>query len=205
MRLRLYSGVLALVMVCCVVPAVAAVSGEIRQAVRAVYAPAVAHRGLETAQDPVDPNKIRTFVVLAQGGIAAAKAEWYVQNQDYDFRPVVMDLATGGVKTRRGKVYTYLERGQVMLLVDTLFSGNTVYFKLLSADVYTPPVRPEPHPSRVGTLLGLKFPRRMLRGADPRTVLDQIESWLRPFSDRTAADVFATALKASPAATPATP
>lgn len=168
----------------------------LRTAVTAEYRPAVDHPGLHSAQEPLEPGQLRGFVTLVQGGIPAAKAEWFVTNQDYDYRPVVVDLATNTLKSRRGKIYTFLDTAQVLLIADTLYSGNTVYLKLLSAEPFQPLVRTERHPSRVGVMLGFKVPRSMTSD-DGTAALQALQAWVRPFPDRAGAEAFAVTLRST--------
>ncbi len=186
-----FLGVLCLMMLCCWSPVLhAGVPEPVRAAVDAQYAPAQWHRGLDNAQDAIDPDKIRTYVTLVEGGLPAAKAEWFVTNQDYEYRPVVVDTAKRSFKSRRGKVYTHLERGLVMVVAATAYSGNTIYLKLLSADVYRK--GGEKHPSRVGIMLGFKFSAAQLRNTD--AVISEMMRWVRPFRDFQGASEFAQQL-----------
>ncbi|MBI4239031.1 MAG: hypothetical protein HY696_11550 [Deltaproteobacteria bacterium] len=171
-------------------------SPDLSTAIENQYTPAVAHKGLLSAQQPLEAAKLRGFVVLLQGGIPAEKAYWYVTNQDYEYRPMVVDVATGRMKTRRGTVFTYLDRGQVMLIAGVSYVGNTVYLKLLSPEVYRPTAKNERHPSRVATMLGVKFPAAQLKAGDAPSLLATLEQWAKPFPDRATAEAFATQLRA---------
>lgn len=170
-------------------PASAAVPQGLRAVVEDHFAPAQPHHGLETAQAAIDPTKIRTYVTLVQGGIAAAKAEWFVTNQAYEYRPVVIDVATGTPKTRRGKVYTSLDRGTILFVAGVEFSGNTIYVKLLSADIHRS--ISESHPSRVGVLLGFKFPAAQLTDGHVDAVIAEMMKWIHPFRNYESAAAFA--------------
>lgn len=179
------------------VPAQAGMKPSLRAAVDGHFAPAQPHRGLETAQEPIDAAKVHTYVTLAHGAIAAAKAEWFVTNQAYEYRPVLIDVAKGTITTRRGKVYTYLDRGVVMMVTATEYSGNTIYLKLLSADVHRS--MKEKHPSRVGVMLGFKFPAAQLSDSNANAVIAEIQKWVRPFRDYRAAAEFSAQLVRSAA------
>lgn len=177
-------------------PAWAKVSDPVRKAVAAEYLAAVEHPGLHSAQEPLEPGHLRGFVTLIQGGIPAAKADWFVTNQDYEYRPVVVDVATNTLRSRRGKIYTFLDTGQVMLIAGLQYSGNTVYLQLLSVEPFTPTAREERHPSRVGVMLGFKLPKAMLAG-DGAEVLQALQAWVRPFPDRAGAEAFAATLRST--------
>lgn len=169
---------------------------DLSAAVEGQYSPAVPHDGLKSAQQPLDAAKLRGFVVLMEGGIPAEKAYWFVTNQDYEYRPMVVDVANGRMKTRRGTVFTYLDRGQVMLVAGVSYVGNTVYLKLLSPDVYRATAKDDKHPSRVAVMLGLKFGSAQLKAGDTQPILAALEQWAKPFPDRARADAFAAQLRA---------
>lgn len=176
------------------VPAYAGISENIKNAISHAYVAAEQHRGLETAQEPIDAGKLRDYVVLAQGGIAAEKARWYVTNQEYDYRPVVLDIKNNKIKTRRGKIYTFLDAGEVMILAGVKYSGNTVYLRLLSAEVYENNIK-EKHPSRVGVLVGLKFPNNLLNSENAEPVLTKLNELLPSFRNLALANSYAKSLK----------
>jgi hypothetical protein len=102
---------------------------------------------------------------------------------------VVIDVKSGKMKTRRGKVYTRLNAGLVMIVAGVKFSGNTVYLKLLSSQVYDKHHHSEKRPSRVGVMLGFKFPDAMLGNTD--LVLNEIGKWVQAFPDEQSAAMFA--------------
>ncbi len=176
-------------------PVLAKYKEPVRRSVLQLFQPAIPHRGLKTAQAPLEMDKIRSFVVLVQGGLAAERAYWFITNQEYNFHPVVVDIAKGAIKSRRGKVATYLDRGTIMALVDVKFSGSTIYFRLLSVDVQGDTGAKRAPPSRVGLLLGLKLPANIAKSAEAAVILKNIEQWIVPYQSyaeaKTAAQTFA--------------
>lgn len=175
---------------------VAKIGTSVREQVVARFPPAATHRGLMTAQSPLEPEKLRGFVVIEKGGIPAEKAFWFVTNQDYEYRPVVIEDET--IATRRGTTYTYLQPGQVMAITALEFSGNAVYLKLLSIAPVAREGAREKHPSRVATMLGFKFPKAVA-ASDADAVLNTIASWCKPFPDRAGAEAYAAQVNASTA------
>lgn len=169
----------------------AKVAQSVRDQIATRFPPAIAHRGLESAQAPIEPQKLRGFVVLERDGLPAEKAYWFITNQDYEYRPAIIDGEM--LTTRRGSTYTYLKRGQVMAIAGIEYSGNTVYFKLLSVESVARAAKEEKHSSRVATMLGFKLTKTLAAGAaDP--VLQLIEGWLKPFPDRASAEAYAAQL-----------
>lgn len=167
----------------------AKVAKPVREQLEARFPPAVAHAGLLAAQEPLDPAKLRGFVVLEKDGIPAGRAFWFISNQEYDYLPVV--IAGDTLSVRRGTAYTFLQRGQVMAIAGVEWSGNTVYIKLLSRDHVMRTTQRERHPSRVAVMLGFKLPKATMEG-DADTVQQTIETWLKPFPDRASAEAYAT-------------
>ncbi len=176
----------------------AAGPAAIREAVEAQYTPAEWHRGLDDAQEHIDPDKLRAYVTVVEGGIPAAKAEWYVTNQNYEYRPVLVNVTKGTFSTRRGKTYAYLDRGLVMVVAAIEYSGSSIYLKLLSADLYKPLA--EKHPSRIGVLLGFKFSKEQLNAGNSAAVISEMQKWVRPFRDYRGAADFSTQLIRTPSA-----
>lgn len=180
---------LMIMVLCCSVASTAHAkfSASIRDAVQSAYTPAEQHRGLQTAAEPLEWSKVHTFVVLEHAGIPADKAFWFVTNQEYQYRGVAVDLATSRMTTRRGSIYTYLDRGLVMFVSGVNFSGKTVYLRLLSADVYHPKEHAERYPSRVGVTLEFPLTPEM-RSGDAAPVLAALAAWVQPFPDRASAE-----------------
>lgn len=170
-------------------PLHAKITAPVREQLEARFPPAVAHAGLLTAQEPLDPAKLRGFVVLEKDGIPAGRAFWFITSQEYDYVPVVIE--GDSLSVRRGKAYTFLQRGQVMAIAGVEWSGNTVYFRLLSPDHVVRATKLERHPSRVAVMLGFKLPKATMEG-EADTVRQTIEPWLKPFPDRASAEAYAT-------------
>lgn len=168
----------------------AKIPASVREAVRAAYPPAATHKGLWNAAHPIKPDKLGGFVVLLQGSIPAEKAEWFIANTDYDYRPSVLDAGDTTLSTRRGRVFRHLQPGQVLLISDVSSSGNTMYLKLLSADI---PRGGETHPSRLACMVGFKFDKNA--ASDSSAVLARIGEWFKPFSVERDAFAFAQALQ----------
>lgn len=165
----------------------AKVTTTVRDRIAQSYPPAIMHGGLETAQEPLEPEKLRGFVVLEKDGVPAEKAYWFVSNQEYEYRPVV--VSGDQLETRRGKIYTFLHRGQILVVAGIEYSGNTVYLKLISPETVARSPK-EPHPSRVTLMLGFKLPENVA-AADADAAIRTIEAWLRPFADRPSAERYA--------------
>lgn len=170
---------------------------KIWDAVTTNYPPALPHRALETAYDEPDPTKMRGFVVLERGGIPAEKARFFISWDDYDYRGVVVHLDKAGeMTTRRGTPYTYLKRGDVMAVAGVKYFGGTIYFNLLSNDIYIPENRQsEKRHSRVTVALGFRLPRAYLKEDNAEGALKEIGLWLKPFSDAESAKVYAAIIK----------
>lgn len=179
------------VALCLPLPLDAKIAPSVRERIAARFPPAVPHRGLLNAQDPLEPGKLRGFVVLLKDGLPAEKAFWFITNQDYEYRPVVIDGET--IATRRGPTYTYLRMGQVMAIAALEFSGNTVYLKLLSPEIVAHAGSKENHPSRVAVMLGFRLSKHVA-AEDPAGALAAIETWLKPFPDQPSAAAHAARL-----------
>lgn len=170
---------------------------KIEDALLKDYAPAEDHKGLVSAQvDPL-PAKLHSFVVVEKGGIPAERAHYFIGWDDYDYRGVTVDLMRDErVDTRRGPIYTYLQRGDVMAVAAIKDFGNAIYLKLISADVYVPTSREkDKRHSRVTVMLGFKFPKQVFKEDNAEEVLKKIGDWLKPFSNVNEAKVYAAAIK----------
>lgn len=177
-------------------PLWAKIPQDVQALIEGTFVAAAPHAGLLSSQEPLQKRYIRGYVTLVQGGIPAAKADWFITNQDYEYRASIMDVQSGAIRSRRGGAYTYLDAGTVLLIAAVEYSGNTVYLKLLTPDVYDPPGRHEKHPSRVSSMVGFKFPKAMAGDAD--AMLAELTQRVRPFNDRTSAEAFAATLSATP-------
>ncbi|MFH1829662.1 MAG: hypothetical protein ABH871_02645 [Pseudomonadota bacterium] len=164
------------------------------------YTPAIMHYGLISAYENPDPSKLRNFVVLENGGIPAERARFFITWSDYDYRGVVIHLdKEDKITTRRGKPYAYLKRGDVMAVVDYKRFNNTIYLKLLSADVYVPENRKnDKRHARVSVMLGFKFPKDVFKNDDADAVIAKMEEWIKPFPDLQQAMAYATVIGDKP-------
>lgn len=185
------------VTVCAVsVQAQAKISEPVWQAIEEAYRPAVWSEQLESAHKAPDPSKFRSFVVVIVGGMAAERAERFISWGKYDYRGVKLDLADGSVKNRRGKVYTYLQPGDVMAVVDLKKIGNTISMKLMSPDVYMPLNREKDKKfSRVTNTVQVEVPKALAAGGSPDQVLLMMSQYLKPFPNMQMAERFASTAK----------
>jgi len=165
-------------------------------AILSTYPAALPQKALESAIEEPDPSKMRGYVVIEKGGIAAEQARHFISWQEYDYRGVTVNVADGEIKTRRGRPYTYLQRGDVMAVAGVKFFHNTVYLRLLSANVYIPEnKRRDKRHSRVTVMLGFKFSKQELKSGDAKKIIAAIERWAKPFMNESDAKVYAAGLK----------
>ena len=179
-------------------PVSAKIDRATRTRIEATFQPAVEHPGLRNHQELLLPGNLRGFVTLVQGGIPAEKSEFFITNNVYEYRPVVVDVKSGSTTTRRGKAYTYLDRGMVMIISGVKYFGNTVYLELLSSNIYAKHTLKEKHPSRVAVMLGFKLPAATV-AAGSDAVIAELSKWVQPFRDRGNAEEFAEELRGSKA------
>lgn len=174
-----------------------AMPAVIDHAVREDFTPAILNRGLETAYVQPDPSKFRDFVVLERGGVPAQQARFFVTWSDYDYRGVVIHLSDGDrISTRRGRPYTYLQRGDVMAVAGIKYFNTTIYLKLISPEVYVPEnKRHDKRHSRVTVMLGFKFPKGVIKKDDADAVIAKMIEWLKPFPNITAAQAYASGMR----------
>lgn len=170
---------------------------KIEEAVLSEYPYAVPSKGLVTAHYELSLDTIRSYVVLKRGGIPAERARFFIEWQEYDYRGVVVHLDKDDkITTRRGGVYTYLQRGDLMAVADFKIFDRTVYLKLISPEVYVPEGRQgEKRLSRVTVMLGFKFPKKVFREDDAAEVIGVLRAWLRPFGNFDEAKAYAAAVK----------
>lgn len=196
--MKRFAGMLAVfaLFAVCPSPAHAKIPPKIMAAVVGTYPPAEDHPGLQSAHEEPIAGKLHGYVVVEQGGIPAERARFLISWEQYDYRGAVVDLRKGGlVETRRGEIYTYLQRGDVMAVAGIKEFAGTIYLKLLSADVYTPENRrSEKRHSRVTVMLGFRLPKEVLAGDDAEWVLGKMKEWLKPFQDVDAAKAYAAKL-----------
>ena len=173
----------------------AKISDSVWGAVEANYKPAEWNDGLETAHVNPDPSKFRGYVVVEQGGIAAERAARLISWGEYDYRGVTIDLKKETVKNRRGEVYTYLQRGDVMAVAKLDKLMNQVYVSLISPEVYKPQNKVnDKHFSRVTTTLVFKLPKEMAETEDAAQLLSAMSGWIKPFSNYSDAKSFAASI-----------
>lgn len=196
-RIFLWLSIVAIAMVWSSL-ALAGAPKKIEAALLSAYPVAEAHKGVESAQENPDPSKIRSYVVFERGGVPAEQAAYFIEWQDYDYRGVAIALDKGDrMTTRRGSPYTYLQRGDFMIVVGQKYFNDTFYFKLLSVDPYIPENKREgSHYSRVGVMLGFKLPKEIVKADDPDAAVKVVGEWIKPFSDAAIAKQYANSLKA---------
>jgi hypothetical protein len=187
-----------LILIVFLIPCVAQarISDPVWQAIETAYTPAIWSEQLESAYRDPDPSRFRSFVVVVVGGLAAERAERFISWGNYNYRGVKIDLANGEVKNRRGKVYTYLQPGDVMAVVGLNKIGNTVSIKLMSPDVYMPLNRATDKKfSRVTNTVQLELPNALAASDDPDQVLLLMSQFLKPFPNMQMAQRFASTAK----------
>lgn len=176
-----------------------AVPKKFMEAVRDAYPPGEPHRGFETAYEDLDPNKLRGFIVVQQGGIPAERARFFISWDDYDYRGATIHLdEQGRISTRIGSVYAYLQRGDVMTVADVKQFGDVVYLNLITPDVYIPDARGvEKRHSRVTVGLGFEIPKSVVKSGDADELLRLMAEWVKPFKNKDDADRYARELTGS--------
>jgi len=158
-----------------------------------LYPPAVDHRGLENPIESLDLSKMKSYAVILKGGIPAERAAFYIGWEDYDYRGATID--GDEIKTRRGPIYTFLQPGDVMAVVNADHLGRTLYIKMISADIYIPENRSqEKRHSRVTVMLGLKLPKDVYKDDNVQKAVEILGEWLRPFKDIDDAKTFGAKL-----------
>ena len=180
------------------VQAQAKISDPVWQAIKGAYTPAVWNEWLESAHRDPDASKFRDYVVVIVGGMAAERAERFIAWGKYDYRGVKIDAAKGTVKNRRGKIYTYLQPGDVMAIAGLDKLGNTVSIKLISPDVYMPLNRANDKKfSRVTDTVKIKLPKTVADSDDPQQALSMMAQYLKPFPNIQSARSFAPTVRQS--------
>ena len=169
-------------------------SSKIWQAFEQAYQPAENHRGLISPHEGLDTSKIKSYVVVLKGGIPSERAPFYISWEDYDYRGVTID--GDEIKTRRGAIYTYLQKGDVLAVAGIDHLGKTLYLKLISPDIYVPENRSqEKRHSRVTVMLGYKLPKDVYKVDDSEKALALVNEWLKPFTNLDDAKAFAANIK----------
>lgn len=158
----------------------AKIAKEIKESVQAAYTPSLPQDGLITAQAGLERDKLRTFIVVEKGNVIPAERAFYlITPQNYEYRGAVVKGET--VKTRHGKPYIYLPRGTTMAVAEDIFSGKTIYLKLISLKKMKSPTKPKKKPTRVTVMLGFRFDKATLEGGDATAVLAKMREWVKPF------------------------
>lgn len=157
------------------------------------YSAAEMNYGLKRATVAPDPNKWGSFVVLMKGGLPAQRAEFYIGWGDYDYRGVTIE--GDEVKTRRGKIYTFLKKGDVLAVVDTDRLGGTLYMKLITPEVYVPENRQsDKRHSRVTCQVAFKLPKEIYNSDDVAAAMNIVGEWFKPFTTLDAAKEFSQSI-----------
>lgn len=172
----------------------AAKAEKIRQEFDGLYVPAQANYGLERAVVAPDPSKWGSFVVLMKGGLPAERAAFYINWGDYDYRGVTVDGEK--VSTRRGSVYTFMQKGDVMAVAGTDKMGRSLYLKLITPDVYIPENRQsDKRHSRATNMINFKLPKDVYKSDDAERAMQLLEEWFKPFKNLDEAVNFGVSLK----------
>lgn len=167
---------------------------KIWQEFQNLYAPAQANYGLDRAVVAPDPSKWGAFVVLMKGGLPAERAAFYINWGDYDYRGVTIDGEK--VSTRRGSVYTFMQKGDVMAVAGTDKMGRSLYLKLITPDVYIPENRQsDKRHSRVTNMINFKLPKDVYKSDDAEKAVQLLKEWLQPFKNLDEAVNFGLSLK----------
>ena len=187
------------------VAAKAKVSDPVWRAIINAYRPAVWSEQLESAYSDPDPANFRSFVVVMVTDMAAERADRFISWGNYDYRAVKIDASTGKVKNRRGKVYTFLQPGDVMAVVGLNKLGDTVSIKLMSPDVYIPLNREKDKKfSRVTDTVKIKLPKDIAESDDPSQALSMMAQFIKPFPNMQSAQRFSPSVRRTTSATIAT-
>jgi hypothetical protein len=158
----------------------AKISKKVRTDFEATFTPAVPHKGLETAAEPLDIDKLRTFVVVKKGNrIPASRAFYFIAPGEYDYRGAIVDGER--IKTRRGEIYTRLQKGLIMAVAGIVYSGRHIYIKLISLKMVRSAQYPKEKPTRVTCMLGFKFNKATLANDDMVKIFSAVDEWIEPF------------------------
>lgn len=167
---------------------------KIWQEFERLYVPAQANYGLDRAVVAPDPSKWGGFVVLMKGGLPAERAAFYINWEDYDYRGVTIDGEE--IKTRRGSVYAFMQKGDVMAVAGIDKMGRALYLKLITPDVYIPENRQsDKRHSRVTNMINFKLPKDVYKSDDAEKAMQILEEWFKPFENLDEASKFSLTLK----------
>ena len=147
-----------------------------------VYPSAERSQSFITAAEDLELSVVNSYVILMQGGIPAERAERFIGWGPYDYRGTNVNLETQRVTTRRGSVYTYLKKGDILAVANVISIGRLIYFKLITPEVYTPINRiVDKHHSRVTLTLIFSIPKKYRENGNSEKVLELLKGWLVPF------------------------
>jgi len=192
---------LGLAMTCCLIVilfvpvlAEAKVSKEFRALFEETFVPATPDEGFVTAQAELQIDKVKTFVVIEKDNIIPAGRAFYMFTaQEYEYRGAVVDGEQ--VKTRHGKIYTFLPKGAIMALVSDVYSGRHIYLKLLSLRSIPSTLHPKMEETRAAVMLGFKFDKSILKNEEMDKVRSAIDGWVKPFKTYTEAFTYSEKIK----------
>ena len=132
---------------------------------------------LRVASRDLDLSTIHCFVVLKQGGIPAERATHFINWGEYDYRGVNVDLEIDSATTRRGSVYTYLKKGDILAVAEVFSMGRKIYFKLITPEVYVPENRQkDKRHSRVTLNMIFKIPKKVRNTGNAEEAIKLIEN-----------------------------
>lgn len=167
---------------------------NIRLELEATYPPSIWYKGFEDAHDAPDLSRIKSYVVLEKGGLPAERAAFYISWGDYDYRGVTID--GDKISTRRGTIYTYLQKGDILAVTDTDMIGRTVYLKLMTPEIYRPENREgQKRFSRVTLQACFKIPKDVYKADDAQGAVALLGDWFRPFKNYDDAKAYAATIR----------
>ncbi len=161
---------------------------QLKQVLESKYKAAKPSRALKTAAVELDLTTINTYVVVIKSGIPVERASFYIDWGQYDYR--ASKVKKDKLKTRRGKIYAFLQPGDIMAVASTRKFGRRFNIRLISPKIYKPLNRlKDKRHSRVTCSVGFKVSK------NPQKALQQIGGWLKPFSNFNDAQNYAQGLK----------
>lgn len=182
-------------------PAWAKPAPELVTGITDIFKPSEPQRGLVSAQEKIDTNKLHGYAVIRKSGIPAGQAYWFITNQDYDYRPLIVQNGRG--KTYFGKVDAYLGTGTIMIISKVEVFGKTVAIKLLSTDVIREKEdKPSSRDSRAAVALTLKFPKLAMVASDLSEILAVIQEYIEPADSLVQAQQLAARMDGAPVPKP---
>ena len=186
--------VVIVVLLASVSAAEAKVSKEFRTLFEETFTPATPDEGFVTAQADLKMDKVKTFVVIERDNIIPAGRAFYMFTpQEYEYRGAVVD--GDRVKTRHGKIYTFLPKGAIMALVSDVYSGRHIYLKLLSLRSIPSSLHPKMDETRAAVMLGFKFDKSVLKNEEMDKIRSVIDGWIKPFKTYTEAFTYSEKIK----------